>query len=314
MLELEELKKKINEVLYGEEEEETVVESKPKTVVYDELPSVQIKYPEKPTVQTPTYERMEYVAPTDEEIEQSASKQLEEYKNTAMESYDKNFENTKSQKEQEKVVHAQEKTQKEKDVDEAFAQKAKDIDYDLIKRGMVNSSFSGLAKEKNEKDKADALSSVMAEYSQAIEKLDRDIAKAEAQRQEAVGNFNISYALKYANLVNKLKQERADTERKVIEYNNKIAQKEYDDQITKAKTESDLYSEALDQQLQEQVIENKQQYEVASSYNYRIYNILRNQLANMSKEAAQNAIKHDPTYVENLTTTYYLKLVEEFGG
>lgn len=289
------------------------VESKPKTVVYETKPNVVVTMPQKPQIQTPTYERVEYVPKTDEEIEQDVTEELSAYKQNAINGIDSDYENVKSQKEQEKTVQSEKLAGGEKTVNEAYEEADKAITSDLIKRGMYDSSTNALMREKNAEDRDSALKKLSEKHASAIALIDSDIAKAEAQRQKAINDFNVTYALKYAERISKLKQQREDEIEKALKYNNEITEQEYKDVIEKEKTESKLYSEALSQKQQEMVIESKQKYEEVNSYEYRIYTILRNQLAGMSKADAYKAIHNDPTYADNLTTTYYLQLVDEFG-
>ena len=322
MLNYKKLNEQISALLKKEEEKEAeeqktsgeiVKESAPKTVVYDKLPSVSITYPQKPTVEAPKYEKVEYTPPTDEEIQKTAEEELKAYKDASLESFDSSFEKTKAQKEQEKALKESLKQQDEAKVEEEFKDVKTDIDYDLIKRGTYDSSANALLKEKSDIDKANALDKVSQDYANEIAKIDNAIAKAEVKRQEAINDFNIAYALKYAARVKKLKEARDSAVEKAIKQNNAVLEQEFQDQIDKAKTESKLYGEALEHYQTEKIIENKAQYEVANSYEYRIYTILREQLAGMSKQDAYNALRNDPTYSKNLTTTYFMKLVDEFG-
>lgn len=307
----DEIKKKYKE-LFGETSDENETNTNNEKTK-EENPKVVVQFPDKPTIEVPVYEKMEYNPKTDEEISQDATNQLSEYKNSALESYDIEYNNTKEQKERDKLQKEEERLQNETKVNETYDEKSKKIDYDLIKRGMVNSSSNELLKEENEEQREKAIAMVANEYSQAIEKIDNDIQKAENKRLQAIAEFNISYALKYSNLVSKLKAERDEMSQKALEYNNKIAQQEYEDKINKEKTESKLYSDALDQFEQKLDIENKQQAEEEKTYEYKIYNVLRSQLASMSKEDAYNALRNDSTYADNLSTKYYLQLLEEFG-
>lgn len=296
------------EELFGKTEEEEEEKKKEK----DET-KVELEFPSIPSIELPVYEKMEYTPPSNEEIEQNAKEQLENYKDSALSSYDLEYNNTKSQKEREKEKAEDNRVESEKKVNETFDEKSKKIDYDLIKRGMINSSTNSLLKEQNENQRKDAIASVSNEYAQAIEKLDNEITKAENKRQEAIAQFNISYALKYSNMVSKLKEERDEMVNKALEYNNKIEKQEYDDKINKEKTESKLYSEALDQYEQELDIENKQREQEESTFEYKLYKVLKKQLESMSAQDAYNAIHNDPTYAENLSTKYYMELVYEFG-
>ncbi len=288
-------------------------EVEPKTTVYDKLPTVTVTYPEKTEIELPNYEKSDYVAKTDEELASDVTAELKDYKENAMTGIDKDFEATKVVKEQEKELQGEKNKQEEQTVSKAYEQKEKDITNDLIKRGMVDSSTNALLKEKNVNDMERALKKVADEHSNALARIDLEIADAEAKRQKAINDFNVTYALKYADRISKLKSEREKAVADAKKFNNDVEEQAFKDRIQKEKTESQLYSEALDQRQEEMLIKNKAEYEVASSYDYRIYTILRNQLAGMSKQDAYNAIRNDPTYVNNLTTTYYLQLVDEFG-
>lgn len=308
MINEKELERKYEELFGKTEDKEKEEKEKEK----DET-QVELEFPTIPSIELPVYEKMEYTPATDEEIEQNAKEQLKNYKDSALSSYDLEYNNTKSQKERDKEKAEDNRVESEKKVNETFDEKSKKIDYDLIKRGMVNSSSSSLLKEQNENQRKDAITAVSNEYAQVIEKLDNEIAQAENKRQEAIAQFNISYALKYSNLVSKLISERDQMVNKALEYNNKIEKQEYDDKINKEKTESKLYSEGLDQYEQELDIENKQREEEESTFEYKLYKVLKKQLEGMSKQDAYNALHNDPTYAENLSTKYYMELVYEFG-
>lgn len=306
-------KEEQEEVLTRQVDKKTANAKAEKVEASDQLPTVDVILPEKPEIELPVYEKIEYTPKTDEEIEKEVTDYLSEYKSTALEGFDKNFENTKALKEQEKETEKAKKEQSIKNLDHEYESKKKDVTNDMIKRGMSYSSTSSLMQEKNDKDKIFETQQISQEYADAIKELDNAIAKAEAQRQQAISEFNVTYALKFADRVKSLKDQRQSAIDNAIKQNNEIAEQEFKDVIQKEKTESKLYGEALDHYQTEKEIQDEAQKELADSYDYRIYTILRKQLAGMSKQDAYNAIRNDPTYVENLTTNYYLQLVDEFG-
>ena len=305
---LDKIKDKIKE-LFGEEETKT--EEKPKKV---EESTTSSEKPTRPVFETPTYERLEYTPKTDEEIEQEVTDSLKDYKDSAMDSYDASFKKTLDQKNKEKELAKIESEEDQKSVTQSYNNKAKKIDYDLIKRGMVDSSSNSLIKDEHKKQLRNAIDEVTNNYIKEIKKLDDEIEKAEAKRQQAIADFNVTYALKFANTVSKLKQERDKKADEVVIYNNKISKQEFTDAITKGQTESDLYAEAINQYYQEKEIEERENNKEKDSYEYRIYTILRNQLLAMSKDEAREALRNDPIYADNLTTNYYLQLAYEFGA
>ena len=321
MIDLKKLKKKLEEFFTNaknqtDEDNGEIKIEEVKTkggVTPGELPEVSVTYPQKPTIETPVYERIEYTPKTDDEIASEAEEYLREYKDNAMKTYDERFENTLESKANDKIVLAEEKKNTDLDVNRSFDENSKKIGDDMLRQGIADSSISKLLKEKNEQDRSASLDLVTDAYNSDIAKIDEQIKEAEQQRQDAINSFNISYALKYSNKINQLMEARDKAEKDAIKYNNRISEKEFADKVTKEKAESDLYTEALDHYQTEKAIENKAQYEEASSYEFRIYNIFRRQLASMSKKEAMDALRNDPTYVENLNTKYYLRLVEEFG-
>lgn len=284
-----------------------------KTVLYEKIPGAKATLPERPKVEAPVYERVEYSPKTDEQLEAEVEENLKEYKDNALKSFDSELETTKNQKEREKLVEGEKRTEQDNAVTQAFDNAQRELNDSLIRKGMNRSSTAELLKEQQNEDRVTAHKKVADEYATAIAELDNDIAKAEAKRQQAINDFNVTYALKYADRISKLKAERDKAVNDAIEHNNSITKQEFKDSLEKAKTESQLYSDALDQRQAEMLIEAKEEYRETSSYEYKLYTILRNQLASMSKEDAYNALRNDPTYVDNLTTNYYLQLVDEFG-
>lgn len=267
------------------------------------------KIPDRPTVEEPpAYERMEYDAPDDEQLRASAEEELAAYKATGEKSvddkiaelgqkYDGDLESAKSAYEQ-----------ADKKAGDQYAAAKQNTDYDMLKRGLARSSIAANKKAELENGEAEAKSKLYAEYTEKVSEINDRIGALESQRQQALDEFNIAYAAKLTTRINELKSERDKKQTEVLKYNNSITEKEYDDKIRRQNTESDLYTEALNQRAKEIEIREKMH---ESDY-LTAYKAIAEKLRGINKHDAREIVLNNPTVRNSVGSVYYYKLYDEF--
>ena len=331
------------------DEEKPETESKPETdnSAEDKVSGKDALAQDKIPVSVPKYDRLEYDAPTDEQIEQRAKTELDEYKSVALDDIEE-----KSRVGKEKIIKAIEdadssRKEKEEYVAQQYDKAREEIDNDMLRRGLARSSTAVLLGAENSNSKAKAINALHADIDSQIADLNRQIEQAEKDRLKAIDSFNIEYAVKYAEKVQKLKDERDKKQKEVTEYNNSMQSELYSDMLDGLK----MWLQIKEQNRKDKEAEQEQESskpetdappqkeedkgeekpsggnaqgdkeeekpnggETNTAYtDAQLYEIFRNHLLSLTPAEAKNAIRNHVIYSENLTTLSYLKLLEEFG-
>ena len=274
---------------------------------------------EKLPVILPEYELMVYDALSDEEIVALVRAQLEAYKNAGISSINQTAENEKNNAQTQRGSIEQSKAETERATNELYDNAKDRIDSDMIKRGLARSSIASLLVSESENARANTLSNNEMKYRNSLQEIDNKIAEAESKRQKALETFNIEYAVKYAEEVRKLQEERAEKEAEVLKYNNSIKEKLYDDKLAGLKTQESLskQSGSVSSNKSEDNntttdFENNTAALATGTSAEKLYQIYREKLLNMSKDEADKEIRNETLYAKTLPTVWYMKLADEF--
>ena len=282
---------------------------------------------------TPKYEKLTYTPPTDEEIDEQAKNSLESYKNSTLSTIDENAKSEKNKISKEIEDGKNKASEKQIAIEQSYAETKENINNDMLRRGLARSSVATLLNSQNENDKLSAITKLRNESEKEITSLNEQIAQAEQKRKKAIDDFNIEYAVKYSAKVEELKQERDKKQREVIEFNNAVEQKSYDDKLDGIKLYEQLKENEKANNKNEnsgkeegktedndgnsnQNEDNKTEEEKQDPSTYTdllMYEIFRNHLLALSPQEAYNAVRNHAIYSSNLSTLSYLKLLEEFG-
>ncbi len=91
------------------------------------------------------------------------------------------------------------------------------------------------------------------------------------------------------------------------------AEKENKYAIDKAKAESDLYTESLAQQKEENKLKENLDAPTQDKIYQQVYSLLRDKLLTMGAADAREEVVKNPIYRQYLSDAYYYKLYDEFG-
>ena len=266
------------------------------------------KLPEKETLpDTPKYERMEYDAPTDDEISERAESELSDFKNQSENGIEKESELKREQYEADKADADLMRSQAEAKAGEAYAEAKKNVDSDLLKRGLSRSSIAANKIAAIAKGEADAKNEIYNEYAKKVGELNDKINALSLSREQALNDFNIAYAAKLTERINELKNERNQKTLEALKYNNSLAEKEYNASVDKRMKESDLYTEALNQRAKENQLKTR-----SESDSLAIYNKIRSTLLSINANDARDIVLNNPNVKNSLSSMYYYKLYDEF--
>lgn len=263
---------------------------------------------EKVELPAAEYERKTYDAPSDDEIAQLAESKLTEYKQLSEAAINSAAEEGAKAKQDAIENERKAAEQSSKETQAKYESAVQDFENDAIKRGVARSSIAVNNSAAIRSAGAEALSAAAAELESKVASLESEISQLEASRQKALDNFNITYAAKLTETINELAMGRDKKAAEVLEYNNKLTEKETDQAYDKALAESDLYSDALNQSAKEKELETN----ISSSAYKAKYEAIESYLSSLPKADAKNAVLNDSIIRDNLSDYYYYKVYNDY--
>lgn len=246
---------------------------------------------EIPDYEEPNFERLESVKKTSEDIENEAKNSLAEYKNSSLNSIDEDIESQRDKLETNKQTLSDSKDSTIEAVKSNYASAKKDASDDALKRGLARSSIAVSVLDAFSKDEIDELNAIEKEYSSSMNELNFELNALDAQKKKALDDFDIAYAVKLNDKISSLTSDYNKMQQEIIEYNNKIAEKEKDylDKYNSlvADIQSDNYSNAT----KKAELYNKYGTKFISTYTKnQIYNVLDDYFANKSTEEIKTVL------------------------
>ena len=255
----------------------------------------------------PTYDRVQYDAPDDAQLTENAEQSLSGYRKQQTEAIERELAALQKQYETGKADAEQAHKQKQEATDAAYDGARKNSDADLIKRGIARSSIAANVTGEIERERAAAQSAAAAAYRDEVLRLDGELKGLESKRQQAMSDFDLTYAAKLSESIQKLKEERDKKQQEALRYNNSLTEKEHAAQVDKTMKESDLYSELLAQKKKEKEwLGDDVKYETT-------YRKMAEVLRAMNPLDAQAAIVENALFRDNLNDRYYYLLYNEFA-
>ncbi|MCL1945107.1 MAG: hypothetical protein FWF56_04805 [Firmicutes bacterium] len=254
--------------------------------------------PDKPD--TPKYDEMDMDERSYEELQELARNQLEEYRLQQQNAIN-NKKETESNALNDSLANAEKLLQQRQEEIEAGYEIAKDsLNSDLNKRGLSRSSIAANTNTKLENSKASAINENQNQYSQHLQEIQSQLSKLEAERLQALDQFDITYAAKLTTSINELVQARDKANVDALKYNNSIKeqiQNDYGDSLVNTEKEETINQAAKEKQMQERQQE--------------FYNQARVVLASMSPKEVRQKLEKDPIF-RNLPQHMYTALFREF--
>lgn len=267
---------------------------------------------EIPEYESPNFERMESVSKSDDDIKNEATNSLAEYKNTSINSIDEDIENKRSELETDVKTLEENKESAIKNVKSNYASAKKESSDDALKRGLARSSIAVSVLDAFSKDEMDTLSSIEKEYSNSLNELNFELNALDAQKKKALADFDIAYAVKLNDKISSLTNEYNEKQQEVIEYNNKIAEKEKDYLDKYNSLVADIQSGNYSNATKKAELYNKYGAKFISTYTKnQIYNVLDDYFANKSSEEIAEILNSED--MKNVLGSDYDDVFKRYG-
>ena len=244
--------------------------------------------------------KKEYVEKSEEELNKEAEKSLRNYKTTQLDSIDTKFENTLKSL-NDKQTEQKQNAENEKAKLNAYYESAKEnAENDALKRGLQRSSIVINNLNAFDKDKVEKLLQIDKELTTEIDNLNKEIENLNQQKEQAVADFNLEYALKVSEKITELQNEIKERNEEITEYNNKIAQIEAEFKNKTQKENQEAESDYLNELIK--YGENKATIEALK--NDEINKLVNTYLESLTKEEALNELQNNPYFKELLGTNF----------
>ena len=244
--------------------------------------------------------KKEYVTKTDEELKNEAESALRDYKNAELESINSKIDNSLSaldgKEESLKSDADEQKAQLKAYYDNAKSEAANDA----LKRGLQRSSIVINNLNAFDNDKIAKLMEIDSQLNAEIDSLNEQIASLNTEREQAINDFNIEYALKVNEKIAELEQEIQDRNDEITEYNNKIAQIEAEYKQSSTESNNEMDNDYLDNLID--YAENKGT--ILSMRDSAYAQVIDEYLNSLSKEDALSELQNN-AYIKELLGTNY---------
>ena len=171
---------------------------------------------------------------------------------------------------------------------------------DLSRKGLSHSSVADLTEKEITSGYRAAMGEADAAYRQKVAAIDKKIEKAQTAYESALKNYEISYAIKLEDKLNRLKEERDRAVEKYNEEHKSEKEKAYDRYLLNRSTQDQLYEKEYGDYLSEK----------KANYQER-YDYLLGELKGKSKSAVTAFIKRNESALRNALGLYYDRFVEE---
>lgn len=253
-------------------------------------------------------EKMPIKSYTEDEIKTKAENNLFDYKTAGQNSINSGYDSKiKAVEDNVETVKKNAKESKAK-VENSYAMVKENAENDAIKRGLARSSI--IVNKLADYDQ-NMLSELEQQRTSTLEKIDslkEQKSLLEQQKQNALGAFDITYAVKLQNEIESINDDIYKQNQTAQKYNNDIAEimakweRDAEDDFYKKSTELAKLADEYGSNLFD-VLKQNEKYQLASEY-----------FATLSKEDALAELQNNSSYKQNLGNSKYDKLLKEISS
>ncbi len=274
--------------------------------IYKSLDAINSKFSVKKEdyPQNISLQKIEFERPTDEQIKKQVEQNLAEYKQNELNKIDEQFYEKSLELNKNKESAKTQTDLTKQNLDTYYKQAAKSAEDQALKRGLQRSSIIVNQLDAFSKEQIEDYKQLDLELGNQINSINFQLNALNAQKQNALNNFDISYAVKLQEQISKLNEDLQNKEQEVQKYNNDIMLKEaeFNKSLAEAKQKAS---------------ENQQDYdldiaELYGKYGSGIINKVKQeqliatakQFLNSLPKAEQAELLGDSTFIEKLGDVY----------
>lgn len=252
--------------------------------------------------------KIDYVAPTQEEVEEKAKNTLQSYKNQEIKAINDNYDKKNEQINQ-SVEQTKENSQLAKnEIKDTYSKVKQDASNDAIKRGLARSSIIVSQLSNYDNKMLNELSVLASETNDKLESLSTQKNSLELEKNNALNDFDIEYAVKLQNEIDTINSDIAKAEQTALKYNNEIAEIEAKWAKEQNQTNYDRQADLL------QIINKYGSYAIDYAKQNEKYALAKQYFSQMDKDVALEELQNNPAYKRNIGSVNYNKLIQQLTG
>ena len=266
----------------------------------------------KPTLSQTELNEIEYTPPTDEYLAVEAENSLANDRADQIQAIRDRSENEVKQNTAVRDAYISDRDGERATLAENYEAAVRAVDNDAIKRGLARSSVAAVGRSELESEYLKRNADVEKSYGKKIAELDGEIAAADGKLRAALDDFNLSYATRLNQKIAELKAERDQKIERVTSFNNSVREKQAKLDANKLKTDSDLFSAAIEQKKKANSADGLSASERDKLFK-SVYDSMDKYLASLDKQEAKLEIRNHTLYRQHLSNYYYTKLYDKYG-
>ncbi len=171
-------------------------------------------------------ERQKYSRPSDEEIRKQAEDSLKSYEDKEQKGIENEYADGNRKLDEESQKLGGDFESQSKKIEQTYENAKESNKNTFIRRGLSRSSIMQENLKNLDERKNAAQDTLAKELKQNLEKITIERDLLETQKQSALESFNIAYAVKLSEKINKLTESAKQAEDAVAKYNNQLEEKE----------------------------------------------------------------------------------------
>lgn len=256
-------------------------------------------------------DRMEYTRPSEEDIKKSSEDSLKYYKDSGISNINDEYKLKNDELYSNKKDLIENTENSKQKLNDYYTEAKNNAESQALKRGLSRSSIIINQLDAFDSEKINDYKKLDEELSNDINAINFEINALASQKENALNNFNISYAVKVQEKINSLNEELNKKESEVIKYNNEIALKEaeYNKKIDELKNEL-AKSNREDATKQVDLYGKYGSKIVEKAKNDEIYNTVKYYLNTLSADEIKSVLE-DEDFKRRMGSNYE-KIYEEF--
>ena len=171
-------------------------------------------------------ERQKYSRPSDEDIRKQAEDSLKSYEDKEQKGIENEYADGNRKLDEESQKLGGDFEAQSKKIEQTYENAKESNKNTFIRRGLSRSSIMQENLKNLDESKNAAQDTLAKELKQNLEKITIERDLLETQKQSALESFNIAYAVKLSEKINKLTESAKQAEDAVAKYNNQLEEKE----------------------------------------------------------------------------------------
>ena len=212
----------------GEDVKTSASELRDKIKDIDKKYSVSLDYDVTKDDKTLNLGRLEYKKPDEDTLKAQAENSLRSYADVETKKINKNYDQGIQKLKDQETLLEKNNNMTISQLENSGETMKENAKSSMIKRGLARSSILDSSMKEIESGVASAIKSQRDSYQSSLDKINLEKELLQNEKESALESFNIAYAVKLTEKINKLQEDASKKEKEILDFNNKIEKEEQD--------------------------------------------------------------------------------------